>query len=202
MDTLPYPPVVTAALGPLRRAFKVVNRTLAAPAIRYGAGPLLTSPVTGSICVLRTVGRTSGLVREAPLGYVISGGRVIVTAGYGRGSHWFRNALAHPEVDVALPGAVITGRAEEVTDPAERDALFAELLTAMGVVGRTVLGDVTAMPPEQLRRASEAFPVLAITPTALLPGPYEPGGTGTRLSAAVWVVLTVVLARALVRRRR
>lgn len=201
MDTLPYPPAVAAALGPLRRVFKVVNRTVAAPAIRYGLGPLLTSPATGSICVLRTVGRTSGLVREAPLGYLVSGGRVVVCAGYGRGTQWFRNALAHPGVEVALPGAVLAGLAEEVTDPPVRDALFTELIAAMGAVGRAVLGDVAAMGPDEVRRAADAFPLLAVTPTAVLPGPFEPGGVGTRWSAVAWLGLTALLARGLTRRR-
>jgi hypothetical protein len=36
---------------------------------------------------------------------------------------------------------------------------------------------------------AQAFPILAITPTAIRPGPFDPGGIGTRLNTALWVVL-------------
>ena len=78
---------MTAVLTPLRTAFRVLNRWMAAPLIRAGGGPLLTTPVAGSILLLRTTGRKSGLVREAPLGYTVIDGRVMVVAGYGRGAH-------------------------------------------------------------------------------------------------------------------
>lgn len=75
---------MTAMLAPLRKGFLIVNRWAAAPLIRAGGGPLLTSPVAGSILLLRTTGRKTGLVREAPLGYTVIDGRVVVLAGYGR----------------------------------------------------------------------------------------------------------------------
>jgi hypothetical protein len=106
---LPYGSAMTAALAPLRRAFRVFNHWVAAPLIRAGGGPLLTTPVAGSILLLRTTGRKSGLTREAPLGYTVIDGRIVVVAGYGRGAHWFRNAMTDPEVEVLLPGALIAG---------------------------------------------------------------------------------------------
>jgi deazaflavin-dependent oxidoreductase (nitroreductase family) len=139
---LPYGPTMTAMLTPLRKAFFVLNHWVAAPLIRAGGGPLLTTPVTGSILMLRTTGRKSGLVREAPLGYAVIDGRVVVVAGYGRSAHWFRNALANPEVEVLLPGALLAGRADEITEPDERRAVFRTLIESMGVVGRLTLGDV------------------------------------------------------------
>lgn len=81
---------------------------------------MLTTTVAGSILLLRTTGWKSGLVREAPLGYAVIDGRVVVVAGYGRSTRWFRNALANPEVEVLLPGALIAGHAHEITDPDER----------------------------------------------------------------------------------
>src|SRR5450759_227953 len=83
---------MTALLTPLRKGFLLLNRWVAAPLIRAGGGPLLTTPVAGSILLLRTTGRKSGLVREAPLGYAVIAGRVVVVAGYGRSAHWFLNA--------------------------------------------------------------------------------------------------------------
>jgi deazaflavin-dependent oxidoreductase (nitroreductase family) len=201
--SLPYGPAVTAVLNPLREAFLVLNRWAAAPLIRTGGGPLLTTRVAGSILLLRTTGRTSGLIREAPLGYTVINGRVVVVAGYGRGAHWFRNATANPEVEVLLPGARIAGRAEEITEPAELRATFRALIASMGVVGRLTLGDVRGRSDAEVDTLALAFPILAITPTAVRPGPFDPGGVGTRINTALSILLTAAgLAAAMSRHKR
>lgn len=66
---LPYGPTMTAVLTPLCKAFLLLSRRVSAPLIRTVGGPLLTTPVTGSILLLRTTGeeersgprRTTGL---------------------------------------------------------------------------------------------------------------------------------------------
>ena len=199
---LPYGPAVTAVLNPLRKTFLVLNRWVAAPLIHAGGGPMLTTPIAGSILLLRTTGRKSGLVREAPLGYAVVDGRVVVVAGYGRTAHWFRNAAADPEVEVLLPGALIAGRAEEITEPDKRRAAFRALIASMGVVGRLTLGDVRGKNDAEVDMLAEAFPILAITPTAVRPGPFDPGGIGTRINTALWVLLgTAGLTAAVLRRK-
>lgn len=198
---LPYGAAVTALLAPLREAFLVVNRLLAAPLLRAGGGPLLATPVAGSILLLRTTGRKSGLIREAPLGYAIVDGRVVVVAGYGRSAHWFCNALAHPEVEVLLPGALLAGLAEEVTEPDERRAAFRTLVATMGVVGTLTLGDVRGMSDAEVDALAQALPILAITPTAFRPGPFDPGGIGTRVNAALWLLIGATAVTAGLRRR-
>ena len=191
-----------ALLAPLRKTFLVLNRWLAAPLIRAGGGPLLTTPVAGSILLLRTTGRKSGLVREAPLGYTVLDGRVVVVAGYGRTAHWFLNAVADPEVEMMLPGARIAGQAEEITEPDERRAAFRTLIQSMGVVGRLTLGDVSGKGDDEVDLLAQAFPILAITPTAVLPGPFDPGGIGTRINTALWVIVGAAGLSAVVSRRR
>lgn len=199
---LPYGPAMTALLAPLRKVFLVLNRRVAAPLLHAGGGPLLTTPVAGSILLLRTTGRISGLVREAPLGYAVIDGRVVVCAGYGRSAHWFRNALADPQVEVLLPGALIAGRAAEITDPDERRAAFRALVVSMGVIGRLTLGDLRGRTDGEVDVLAEAFPILAITPIAVRPGPFDPGGIGTRINTALWVLLGAGLVITLRRRRR
>ena len=199
---LPYGRTVMALLAPLRKAFLVLNRWIAAPLIRAGGGPLLTTPVAGSILLLRTTGRKSGLVREAPLGYTVLDGRVVVVAGYGHTAHWFLNAVADPEVEMMLPGARIAGQAEEITEPDERRAAFRTLIQSMGVVGRLTLGDVSGKGDDEVDLLAQAFPILAITPTAVLPGPFDPGGIGTRINTALWVIVGAAGLSAVVSRRR
>lgn len=193
---LPYSTWLLKLIGPLRAGFRVANRRLTVPVIDRGLGPLLGTPMTGSILVLRTTGRKSGLIREAPLGYVVFDGRVVVVAGYGRACHWFRNALAHPQVEVALPGAVLAGRAEEIVDPGERRRALRAAAAAFGVIGRVTLGDVEQADDPRVDQLAESFPLLAVTPTAVLPGPYDPGGTFWRIPAAATVVgMALLLAR-------
>jgi len=200
--SLPYGPAVTAVLNPLRKMFLVLNRWVAVPLIRAGGGPMLTTPIAGSILLLRTTGRKSGLVREAPLGYAVIDGRVVVVAGYGRKAHWFRNALADPEVEVLLPGALIAGRAEEITELDERRAAFRTLIESMGVIGRLTLGDVRGKSDAEVDMLAESFPILAIAPTAVRSGPFDPGGIGTRINTALWVLLaTAGLTVAVLRRK-
>lgn len=191
---LPYGPVMTRLLGPMRRGFLTVNRRVTAPLLRGGLGPLIATPVTGSMLLLRTRGRRSGLVREAPLGYALRDGEVLVVAGYGRSAHWFANALADPRVEVVLPGARLAGTAREVTDPAERREAFATAIRAMGAVGRATVGDLDDASRERLDELAAAFPVLAITPTGVLDGPFDPGGTGVRWVTAIGAVETALVA--------
>lgn len=198
---LPYGPTATALLAPLRRGLLVVNRRLAAPLLRVGGGPLLATPVAGSILVLRTTGRKSGLNREAPLGYAIVDGRIVVVAGYGRGAHWFANAVADPEVEVVLPGAVVAGRAEEITEPAARRAAFRTLIASMGIVGTLTLGDVRDKSDAEVDALAEALPILAIKPYAIRPGPFDPGRIATRVNAAVWLLVGALAIAAGARRR-
>jgi deazaflavin-dependent oxidoreductase (nitroreductase family) len=196
-SVLPYAPWLQRLLTPLRQGFLVTNRWVTEPIYRAGLGPLLSNPLTGSILVLRTTGRKTGLVREAPLGYAIVDGRVVVVAGYGRDCHWFRNALAHPHVEIALPGAVLAGHAEEITDPEQQRRAFRAVATSMGAVGRVTLGDIAAADDARIDELVAGFPLLAVTPTEVLPGPYDPDGhfwriplgatlLGATLVAAAW----------------
>jgi deazaflavin-dependent oxidoreductase (nitroreductase family) len=201
-EDLPYGRTMARLLGPMHRWFLLLNRYVTGPALRSGLGPLLSTPATGSMLVLRTTGRTSGLLREAPLAYALVDGRIVVMAGYGRRCDWFRNALAHPEVEVVLPGARLGGVAAEITDPADRRVAFRAAIDALALVGTLTIGDLEKASPERLDELEEAFPMLAITPTAVLRGPFDPGGVATRwLPTAALAVQALVVAR-LVRRWR
>ena len=181
---------MTRWLPALRRGFGVANRMLAAPALRWGLGPLLVSPVGGSILLLRTRGRRSGLVREAPLGYVIHEGAVYVCAGFGRRTAWLANLVAEPSVEIVLPGARLRGLAHEVTDRAEYDAVLPELIRAMGAVGRATVPGVVEPGVGGTDPWFGTLPLVSIRPSGVLPGPWDPGGRG-------WLGL-VVLEAALV----
>jgi deazaflavin-dependent oxidoreductase (nitroreductase family) len=190
---LPYGPILSRGLGPLQKAFGPLNRWLVAPAVRAGLGPLFSTPLTGSMMLLRTTGRRSGLQREAPLGYVIRDGSVYCCAGFGRRTAWYRNLVADPRVEVILPTSAIAGLAETVTDPAEWGRVFPAYLRALGLIGRLTLGDVRTADEDRLAAIRAQLPLVRIRATGLASGPADPGG-------GMWIVVqtlaTVVVIRA------
>lgn len=188
----PYGPRLTSLLPVLRRAFLVLNRRFAAPALRAGLGPLFVSPAGGSILLLRTRGGRSGLVREAPLGYVVSGGAVYVCAGFGRRTGWLANIAADPSVEVMLPGARLQGIAEEVTDRAEYQLVLPALIDALGFVGRATVPDASSPASAALDAWFGSLPLVRIRPTAVLPGPWDPGGRGWIGIAALELALAAL----------
>lgn len=189
---LPYGPILSHGLGPLQKAFGPFNRWVVAPAIRAGLGPLFSTPMTGSMMLLRTTGRRSGLPREAPLGYVIREGAVYCCAGFGRRTAWYRNLVADPRVEVILPTCAIAGLAETVTDPVEWGRIFPAYVRTLGLIGRLTLGDVGAAGEDRLASIRAQLPLVRIRPTGLASGPADLGG-------GLWIVVqtlaTVVLIR-------
>jgi hypothetical protein len=72
----------------------------------------------------------------------------------------------------------------------------------MGIVGRLTLGDVRSKSDEEVDVLAVAFPILAITATAVRPGPFDPGGIGTRVNTALWVFLGAAALAAALRPKR
>lgn len=182
---LPYGPLMTRLLPEIQRGFRYVNRYVAVPLLEAGLGPLCNTPVTGSLMVLRTRGRTSGLWRDAPLGYLILDGHVYCTAGFGYRTQWIRNIQADPHVQVLLPTIAVTGVAEEVTDPVEWSRAMRALLASMGIISRSMIGDVRRMSDEGLQALAGGLPLIRVRVTGLGVGPFDPGGRG-------WVLPTVL----------
>lgn len=182
---LPYGPLMTRLLPELQRGFRYVNRFVAVPLLEAGLGPLCNTPLTGSLMVLRTRGRASGLWRDAPLAYLILDGQVYCTAGFGYRTQWVRNIQADPRVQVLLPTIAVTGVAEEVTDPAEWCRGMRDLLGSMGIISRPMIGDVRRASDEGLRAMAGGLPLFRIRVTGLGVGPFDPGGRG-------WVLPTLL----------
>jgi deazaflavin-dependent oxidoreductase (nitroreductase family) len=78
------------------------------------------------ILILTTTGRRTGLRRRTPLQYEEVEGRIVVAAGWGTRSDWFRNLEANPRVELRIGPRRFHAIAHPVTDP-ERIADFLEL---------------------------------------------------------------------------
>jgi deazaflavin-dependent oxidoreductase (nitroreductase family) len=184
---LPYGPTLTRLLEPMHDAFIGFNRAFAVPVLRAGLGPLFSTPVLGSLMVLRTTGRQSGLPRDVPLGYAILDGNVYCIAGFGVETQWFRNIQAEPTVEIILPIGAYRGIAEEVTDPDEWSRAFRLLMTNLGPIGRATSGDVRGVSDERLREMGRGLPLVRVRPTGIGSGPADPGGL-------MWVPLQAAAA--------
>lgn len=181
--TLPYGPALTRRLPMLDRWFRVLNRWYVIPMIKAGLGPLHANPLTGSWMLLRTTGRRTGRPREVALGYAILDGAVYCSAGFGPRTHWYRNLLADPAVEVVLPGTAFLGVAEPVTDPLELDRGWRALIRSLGVLGRGFVGPADST-PDRLRERTANLPLVRIRAVGLAGGPADPGGW-------LWAALTV-----------
>jgi deazaflavin-dependent oxidoreductase (nitroreductase family) len=198
---LPYGPAMRHALGPMDTGFKVANRWLMVPALRAGLGAVFSTPLTGSMMLLRTTGRSSGLVREAPLGYVIREGAIYCCAGFGVVTHWYRNLQADPRVEVVLPsGLAVAGLAERVTDHDEWSRVFPEYVRALGMIGRATVGDARTATPDRLDAIREQLPLVRIRPVGLASGPADPGGAQWAIVQGAITVAFLIFLRRLLRR--
>ena len=117
--TMTDPPVLGGAARVASRAsqvaFRHANRWLVVPLHRAGLAAWVGGPLGGWQCLLTTIGRTSGLRRDTPLGYIVVDGAAWVMAGYGPRTQWYRNIRVEPRVDLRLPGrAPFAALAEEV----------------------------------------------------------------------------------------
>ena len=172
-----YPDWVQPYLPALRGGFIVMNRYVSVPALRAGLGKYMSNPLTGYLMILRTRGRKSGQMRDAPLGYTVVGDAVYCVAGFGRNTHWFQNVLADPKVEVILPGRSFSGVAEEVTDPDERRRVLPPLVRSMGVVAAAMgMGNAWKQDPDQIVRKCAGLPLVRVRATGIAAGPDDPGG--------------------------
>lgn len=196
---LPYGPTLTRLLEPMHAGFLKVNRWVAVPLLRAGMGPIVSTPFLGSLMILRTTGRKSGVIREIPLGYTILDGCVYCIAGFGPQTQWLKNILADPNVEAVLPVGAVRGVAEEVTDPDEWARSFRALMLSMGFLGRATAGDVRGLSDDALRAAGAHLPVVRIRPTGIAPGPADPGGLMWIPVQAASTLLTIWLGAKAVR---
>jgi deazaflavin-dependent oxidoreductase (nitroreductase family) len=191
-EGLAYPEWVAQVLPALHQGFNGVNKYFSVPALKMGLGRYVSNPLTGYLMILRTRGRKSGEMRDAPLGYTVVGEYVYCVAGFGRRTHWFQNVLADPRVEVILPGRSFSGLADEVIDPEERRRVLLPLLRSMGVVaGMVGMGNPWRDSPEEIARKCEGMPLVRVRAIGICAGPEDPGGRYWIVPAVAATYLTL-----------
>jgi deazaflavin-dependent oxidoreductase (nitroreductase family) len=199
---LDYPEWIKLFLPALHEGITIGNKYVSVPALKMGLGRYISNPFTGYLMILRTRGRKSGEMRDAPLCYTIVGEYVYCVAGFGRQTHWVQNVLADPNVEVILPSRAFSGVAEEVTDEAERRRMLPPLLRSMGVIaGMMGMGNPWRDAPEAIASKCEGMPLVRVRATGIAAGPEDPGGRYWVVPVVGGTLLTLWWLRARGRRK-
>jgi deazaflavin-dependent oxidoreductase (nitroreductase family) len=202
---LPPPPAEIGVVGALssasKTAFQYANRYAMVPFHRAGLAAWLGNPLTGWQLLLTTTGRTSGLRRPTPLGYLVEDGAAWVLAGYGPSTLWYRNLRADPGVEVLLPARPpFAAHATDIVDPAVRERIIPPLVRSMAVPG-TAIGDLPwRAPDERILELTAWIPLVRLARddgSLLVAGPDDPGGLGWTWRTVAVTLATVVVCRAL-----
>jgi deazaflavin-dependent oxidoreductase (nitroreductase family) len=172
----------------IRRIFWYLNKYFMAPMFRLGLGSLLVNPLFGYIMVLKTIGRKSGKTYFTPVNYAIHEGNVYCISGGRRTSDWFRNILAHPEIEIILPGGAIFARAEEVSSLETQLALTRQVFINAGFAGLFEGFNPRKISDEELQEKIADLPLLCFQPLGLGNGAVDPAGW-----AWFWVIVMTIL---------
>ena len=78
------------------------------------AAELLAAHADDAVCMLQTVGRSSGRPRTIELWFATDGERIYLLAGGRERAHWVRNLSVEPRVRVRIGGRTIVGRARVI----------------------------------------------------------------------------------------
>jgi deazaflavin-dependent oxidoreductase (nitroreductase family) len=171
----------------MRRIFWFVNKYFMVPIFRLGLGGLFANPFTGYILVMKPRGRKSGKIRYAPVNYAIHQGQVYCISGGRQTSDWYKNLLAHPEVELILPGGALFARVEEVSDADMRRVVIRQILQNAGFAGFFEGYNPFTITDTELQEKSADLPLLRFTPVGLGNGASDAGGW-----AWIWVWLVTL----------
>lgn len=182
----------------LRQGFKYFNRIMMLM-WRLGLGPWINAwpQVGGRIMVITHTGRKTGIRRHTPVNYTVADGEVYCTAALGDVSDWYRNIIAHPEVEVWLPNGWWAGVAEEVTDAGIRMPLLRQVLIDSGFAARAVGIDPATVTNEELDILTSDYCLIHIRRAEARTGPGGPGDLSW-----VWVLATMILLPLVLFRRK
>lgn len=153
--------------------------------------------LAGAIMVIKHRGRKTGKIRYAPVNYYEQGDSVYCTAGFGADTHWYRNMLAEPRVELWLPDGCWSGVAEDASDDPQRVAHLRSVLIASGFAGPLFGVNPRRMSDLQIEQLFDSYRLVRIRKDSPLTGPGGPGDL-----AWIWPLATFMLLGLLLRRRR
>ena len=171
-------------MNTMRKIFRYLNKYFMVPAFKMGLGPFMGNPFSGYIMVLKTIGRKSGLTRNAPVNYAIHDGNIYCLSGFGKIAHWYRNLSANPQIEMIMPSGSIAGNAVIITEADERLSMMRQVLKNSGFASFMSGINPFTISDEDLIEKGKEMVVIRITPNGVFAGSADPGGW-------LWVWLTV-----------
>jgi deazaflavin-dependent oxidoreductase (nitroreductase family) len=177
----------------MRRIFQIFNKYFMVPMFLLGMGPFFGNPLTGYIMVLKVIGRKTGKLRLTPVNYALRNGCIYCISGGRKRSDWYRNLMAHPEIDVILPTGTIFGHVAEVNDTNERQAVLRQILKNAGFAGFFEGYNPSTISEEDLAQKSADLPVLRVRALGVGSGPSDPGGWSWVWTLVFMLVVLVVI---------
>lgn len=181
----------------LRKIFRVFN-TFMLSLWRLGLGGFGNpTKIGGALMVIKHKGRKTGLTRYAPVNFAVIDGDIYCTAGFGEKTHWYRNIMADPEVELWLPDSRWAGIAEDFSQSENRVEILRKVLIASGFAGPLFGANPRCMTEEQLEDMIEKYRLVRFQRTSPVTGPGGPGDL-----VWVWPVATLLLLGLLFRPNR
>lgn len=180
----------------LRQGFKRFNRFMLL-LWRLGFGRWVNAwpSVGGRIMVLTHIGRKTGRRRRTPVNYAEVGGDIYCTAGFGGVSDWYRNLVAHPNVEVWLPDGWWAGVAEDVSAAPDRLSILRQVLIASGFAARLAGIDPHRIGDDALAEVTQSYRLVRIHRTEPRTGSGGPGDLAWVWPPAALVLLVLLLGK-------
>ncbi len=117
----------------------------------------------GRIMVIQHIGRKTGQVRQTPVNYAVVDGDIYCTAGFGAVSHWYRNLLAQPQVEIWLPDGRFHAHATDITDEPNTLPILRQVLINSGFAAPTVGVHPKTMSDEELAQVTASYRLIRFT---------------------------------------
>jgi deazaflavin-dependent oxidoreductase (nitroreductase family) len=119
----------------------------------------------GRIMVIQHIGRKTGKTRQTPVNYAEMGGEVYCTAGFGAVTHWYRNLLAQPQVEIWLPNGRFHAHTQDITDQPDTLPILRQVLINSGFAATAVGLHPRNMSDVELAAATASYRLIRFTKT-------------------------------------
>ena len=116
-------------------------------------------------------------------------------AGFGKGTHWYRNLQAQPNIEIIIPSSALAGVAEDATNSEEAILILRQLLKNSGFAGFFAGFNPYSTSDTEFREKTKQFPLVRIRPTGVGSGAGDASGWLWVLSLVVSVVVLWLLLR-------
>lgn len=158
----------------VRYFFKYLNKYMILMwRLGWGKGLNAYPKTLGRYLVIVHKGRKTGKIRRTPLNYAWVEDQLYCVAGFGAVSHWYKNIMATPQVEVWLPQGVFSAEAKDESDSPERLYVMRAVLQGSGFASYAAGINPYEIEDEALAKATADYRVIHLVLDAEL---------GTRLA--------------------